>query len=134
MRCSDPINRSTQPSTTLSYPTRSGLAVRVSPVGTLGVRHRRDAYATLDAGSQPQRVHIKLARHTETGNLCRRSSKKKRRDMHLDARSASLPTPAGNTVDRISHCFSRPTIAWANSWVDAVPPRSPVRTLSSLSA
>ncbi len=32
--------------------------------------HRRDAYATLDAGSEPQRVHIKLARHTETGNIC----------------------------------------------------------------
>jgi hypothetical protein len=29
--------------------------------------------------------------------------------------------------------FNRPTMAWANSLVDAVPPRSPVRTLSSFS-
>jgi hypothetical protein len=29
--------------------------------------------------------------------------------------------------------FNRPTMAWANSFVDAVPPRSPVRTLSSFS-
>jgi hypothetical protein len=45
--------------------TENRLAVR--SMDTLGVRHRRDAYATLDAGSQPQRVQIKLARHTETG-------------------------------------------------------------------
>ena len=44
--------------------------VALRSIDTLGVRHRRDAYATLDAGSEPQRVHIKLARHTETGNLC----------------------------------------------------------------
>ncbi len=48
--------------------TENPLALR--SIDTLGVRHRRDAYATLDAGSEPQRVHIKLARHTETGNLC----------------------------------------------------------------
>ncbi len=48
--------------------TENLLALR--SIDTLGVRHRRDAYATLDAGSEPQRVHIKLARHTETGNLC----------------------------------------------------------------
>ena len=48
--------------------TENPLALR--SIDTLGVRHRRDAYATLDAGSQPQRVHIKLARHSETGNLC----------------------------------------------------------------
>ena len=47
--------------------TENPLAFR--SIDTLGVRHRRDAYATLDAGSQPQRVHIKLARHAETGNL-----------------------------------------------------------------
>ena len=40
--------------------TENPLALR--SIDTLGVRHRRDAYATLDAGSQLQRVHIKLAR------------------------------------------------------------------------
>jgi hypothetical protein len=51
-----------------SFVMENPLALR--SIDTLGVRHRRDAYATLNAGSQPQRVHIRLARHSETGNLC----------------------------------------------------------------
>jgi hypothetical protein len=35
--------------------------------------------------------------------------------------------------DQTSIRYNRPTMAWANSLVDAVPPKSPVRTLPSFS-
>jgi hypothetical protein len=71
--------------------TENPLALR--SIDTLGVRHRRDAYATLDAGSELQRVRIKLARHTETGNLC---SSQITRNSEPRTRNRARPFPIAN--------------------------------------
>ena len=42
------------------------------------------------------------------------------------------PLPPNKDDQTLIRC-NRPTIAWANSLVEAVPPRSAVRTLSSFS-